>query len=102
MRVEKHSRNLGFAQRAGIGKLRPRFATSLALVGSRDEAVRLKLMMDKKLDWNLLNDTLNARIIAIDSSQILTEDRSVSLTTTSSSKINRVSSDNISNRGNGS
>lgn len=102
LRVEKLSRNLGFVKGADIEKLRQRFATSMALVGLRDEAVREKLMMDEKLDWKSLSDTLKVRSIAIDSSQILTEARSGSSTTTSSSKVNRVSSDNSSNRDNSS
>ena len=49
-----------------------------------------------------MNDTFSAWSIAIDSSQILTEDKTVSSITTSSNKIYRVSSDNSSNRDNSS
>ena len=93
LRVEKRSRNLGFIPEANIEQLRQRFATSMALVGLRDESVRKKLMMDEKLDWKSLNDTLKARSIAINSSQILTEARSGSLQASSNSAtINKISS----------
>ena len=90
MRVEKLSQNLGFVQEANVEKLKQRFATSLALLGLYDAAVKQKLMMDEKLDWKSLNDTLKARSIAIESSQILTEARSGGLTITNSNEINRV------------
>ena len=80
LRVKKLSRNLGFVPGSEIEKLKQMFATSMALVGLCDEAVRQKLILDKKLDWNLLNNTVKAKSIAIDSSQILTETRSVGST----------------------
>ena len=80
LRVKKLSRNLGFVPGSDIEKLKQIFATSMALVGLCDEAVRQKLILDKKLDWNLLNNTVKAKSIAIDSSQILTETRSVGST----------------------
>ena len=79
LRVEKQSRCLGFVNGANIEELRQRFATSMALVGLRDESVREKLMMDDKLSWKSLSDTLKTRSIAKDSSQKLTEARSGNL-----------------------
>ena len=73
LKVEKQSRKLGFVQGAKIEELRERFATSMALVGLRDESVREKLMMDDKLDWKSLSDALKTRSIAKDSSQLLTD-----------------------------
>ena len=71
LRVKKLGQNLGIVKGAEIEKLRQKFATSMALVGLRDESVRQKLMMNEKLDRKSLNDTLKARSIAIVSSQFL-------------------------------
>ena len=50
LKAKKQSRYLGLVQGANIEELMQRFATSMALVGLRDESVREKLMMDDKLD----------------------------------------------------
>ena len=63
---------MDFAQGAKIEELRQRFATSVALVGLRDESVWDKLMMSNKLDWKSLSDVLKTRSISKDSSQMLT------------------------------
>ena len=73
LKVEKQSRTLGFVQGAKFEERRERFATSMALVGLRDESVREKLMVDDKLDWKSLSDVLKTRSITKDSSQMLTE-----------------------------
>ena len=50
-------------------------------------------MLDEKLDWKSLNNTLKARSVALNSSQILTEARSGSLQASSNSAtINKISS----------
>ena len=64
---------MGFVQGAKIEELRQRFATSMALVGLRDESVRENIMMDDKLNWKSLPDALKTRSIAKASSQMLTE-----------------------------
>ena len=79
LKAEKRSRYLGLVQEANIEKLRQRFATSMALVGLRDESVREKLMMDDKLDQKSLSEALKTRSIAKNSSQMLTEARSGNL-----------------------
>ena len=79
LKVEKQSRCLGFVNGANIEELRQRFATSMALVGLRNKSVREKLMMDDKLNWKSLSETLKTRSIAKDSSQKLTEARSGNL-----------------------
>ena len=49
------SRNIGLVRKAYIENVRQKFATSMALEGLIDEAVRQKLMMDEKRDWKPLN-----------------------------------------------
>ena len=75
LRVEKHSRNLGFEPGTDVNALRKKFATSIALAGLRNDVVRQQLLLDKKLTWETLSDSLKAKSIADNSYKILREAR---------------------------
>ncbi|KAF6023298.1 hypothetical protein EB796_018388 [Bugula neritina] len=76
LRVEKHSRKLGFVEGADVENLRERFAISMAVVGLRDESVRRQLMVDENITWKTLSDTLKTKSIAKESNIVVSEARS--------------------------
>ncbi|KAF6033687.1 hypothetical protein EB796_008005 [Bugula neritina] len=76
LRVEKHSRKLGFVEGADVENIRERFAISMAVVGLRDESVRRQLMVDENITWKTLLDTLKTKSIAKESNIVVSEARS--------------------------
>ena len=75
LRVEKHSRNLGVEPGTDINVLQKKLAFSIASAGLRNDLVRQQWLLDKKLTWETLSNSLKAKSIADNSYKILREAR---------------------------